>query len=299
MFLSLTIFPFLLLITIHIQKIQNKYYKFKYFNSSLVAFFGFLFLLSVNHDKIELKEFIFLKDYKFYLAQLIAVFFIIIQIKARKLNENNLTIVYFIGFLSISITPFSSIFLMYVFNFQNTIEVEYKSFYHVIGLSISLIILSILFFLNKLKNRNINGFKVLFLSFLLGSFVSVFSSKLMQEYNAINYMISASVINFSIFIIFSLVKEIKGFDKIVELKNLIIVNKKSFLFMTTGYCIMQVLNIFIINNIAAEHYSIIKTIGFVFANYFYSYYIEKINIVNYRDSTILLMIILALLFFTF
>lgn len=298
MLLALLSFPFLLLITIHVQKIQNKYYKFKYFKSGLIALSGSLFLLSVNIKNINSEEFIFLTDYKFYIAQFMGVLFIVNQVKVRKLNENNLTVVYFIGFLSIALAPFASIFLMYLFDFQNTIEVNYKSFYHVIGLSLSLLILSILFFLNKLKSSDIKGVNLLFLSFLLGSFASIFSAKLMQEHNAINYMITSSIINFLLFIGISTLKEVNSLDKIKEITNFIIEDKKSFLFITLGYCIMQILNIFIISNIAAEHYSIIKTIGFVFANYVYSYYIEKTNIINYRDLTILIMIIFSLLFFS-
>lgn len=298
MILSLIIFPFLLLITIQIQRIQNTYYNFKYFNSSLIALIGFLFLLSINFEKIKFEEFLFLKDYKFYLAQLMSIIFIILQIKIRKINEKNLTVVYFIGFLSIALTPFASIFLMYLFDFKNTIEIEYKSFYHVIGLSSSLFIFSILFFLNKFKNKAIKSKKLLFISFILGSFCAVFSSKLMQEYNAINYMIVAGFINFIVFFIFSSFKEIKSFDKIRELKKIILINRKSFIFMAIGYSITQILNIIIISNIASEYYSIIKTVLIVFVNYFYSYYFEKINIMNYRDTTILLMIILSLLYFT-
>lgn len=298
MILSLIIFPFLLLITIQIQKIQNTHYKFKYFNSSLIALIGFLFLLIINFKKIEFDEFLFLRDYKFYLAQLMSILFIILQVKIRKINETNLTVVYFIGFLSIALTPFASIFLMYLFDFKNTIEIEYKSFYHVIGLSSSLFFLSFLFFLNKFRNKSIKAKKLLFLSFILGSFCSVLSSKLMQEYNAINYMIAAGFINFIVFFIFSSFKEVKSFDKIIELKNIILINKKSFIFMSAGYCITQILNIVIISSIAVEYYSIIKTVGIVFINYFYSYYFEKTNIMNYRDTSILLMIILSLLYFT-
>lgn len=294
-FFSYALFPFLLFITLHIQKIQNKYYKFKYFNSALLAATGTSFLLFLNFENLTLENFQFLKDYKFYIAQAFSIFFIIIQIKIRKYNEENLTICYFVNFLSIAIIPFVSIFLMYIFEFKNTLEIEYKSFYHVIGLSASLFILSTLFYIDKLRNKSIKKVNWLITAFIIGSFATVFSSKLMQEYDPTNYMIVATIINFIAFITIFSAKEAKDY---FELKKSLILNKNSYFIMAGFYCISLNINIFIISNIPAEYYSIIRNVGIILMNYFYSYYYENVNLINLKDSFILFIIIAVLAFFT-
>lgn len=295
---SYLLFPFLLFITLNIQKIQNKHYDFKYFNSAILALFGTAFLLIINFNKLNTEHFQFLKDYKFYIAQFLSIIYIIIQVKTRKYNEHNLNICYFANFLSIAIIPFVSILLMYLFKFENTIEIKYDNFYDVILLSVSLFILSFIFYLDKIKNKSINKINWLFASFLVGAFSVVFSSKLMQEYDPTNYMIVATFLNLIAFLIISFFKEINTIKKIKSLNYSLIKHKSNYFFMVLGYCITLNINIFIISNIAAEHYSIVRNVGIILINYFYSYFYEKVNIVNVKDSVVLFLIISVLIIFT-
>lgn len=293
--LSYALFPILLSITLHIQRTQNKYYKTKYFNSAVLALCGAFFLLLLNINKINIENFEFVKDYKFYIAQLIQITSIIIQIKVRKHNENNLTICYFVNFLTIALIPFVSIFLMFLFEFKDTLEVEYKSLYHVLGLSLSLVLLSILFYIDKFKSKSINKVNWLIAGLFFSSFSIVFTTKLMQEYNATNYMIISSIINLIVFFLLASFKE-EIYNN--EFRKSLFSNKSDYIRLSLFYCGSLSLNIFIISNLPVEYYSIMRSVGIIFVNYIYSYYYDNINLVNIKDLTILSIIIMVLLFFT-
>lgn len=293
------LFPILLSITVHIQKVQNEFYKYKYFNSALLALVGSIFLLFTNINRVDYHDFTFLKDYRFYLSQVISVIFMIVQFKARKANEHNVTICYFVNFLSLAIVPFVSIGLMYLFSFKNTIEVQYDSKIDIYLLSLSLFILAIFFYIDKLKNKSIKGLKILAMAFIFGAVSGVFGSKMMQEYNPVNYMIVATVFNLLVFVILSSLKEHREVKKVVGHKAMNVTDFKNYLFMVLGYCVTVYINTIIISNIPAEQYSIIRNVGIIIVNYAYTYYYENINLVNLKDSIVLGLMITALIYFTF
>jgi len=295
MLLCYWLFPLLLLITVHIQKVQNDFYKHKYFNSFVLSLIGAIFLMLSNIAKIDFHNFKFLMDYKFYLSQIISITFMILQFKSRKSNEHNLTICYFVNFLSLAIVPFVSIGLMYLFQFKNTIEVEYKNDSDIYYLSLSLFVLAIFFYIDKLKNKAINNIQILIMTFIFGAVSGVFSSKMMQEYDPINYMIVATLFNFLIFFILSLIKEKKENLLTIPIK---IDNKRKYLFMILGYCVTLYINTIIISNIPSEQYSIIRNVGLILVNYAYTYHYEKVNLINYKDAFVLFLMMLTLLYFT-
>lgn len=293
--LSYWLFPLLLLTTLHIQKIQNEFYKIKYFNSTLISIIGAVFLCILYFDKFNYAALSFLGDYRFYLAQVLSIIFMILQIKSRKANEHNLTICYFINFLSIAIVPFTSIIIISLFTFNNTIEIEYKNSSDVYLLSISLLVLSVFFYLDKLKNKSVNNIGLLISIFFMGAFSGVFAGKMMQEYNPFLYMTVATIFNIGIFFLISLFKEKNSPQKLIETVS---TNKKSYLILSFGYCVTLYLNIIIISNLPVEYYSIIRNVGIILMNYIYAYVFEKINLFNVKDSIILILIITALIHFT-
>ncbi len=293
------LFPILLSITVHIQKLQNQFYKYKYFNSALLAFVGSLFLLFTNINRVDYHDFTFLFDYRFYLSQIISVAFMIVQFKSRKINEKNVTICYFVNFLSLAIVPFVSIGLMYLFSFKNTIEVKYDSINDVYLLSLSLFILAVLFYIDKLKNKSVKGINVLIAAFFLGAISGVFGSKMMQEYNPVNYMIIATVFNLLVFMILSFLKEKKDFKENKTEQSVQLKDSKGYIFMVLGYCVTLYINTIIISNIPAEQYSIIRNVGIILVNYAYTYHYENINLVNFKDSFVLALMIFVLIYFTF
>jgi hypothetical protein len=293
------LFPILLAVTVHIQKLQNEFYKYKYFNSALLALVGSIFLVITNIARVDYHDFTFLKDYRFYLSQIISVIFMIVQFKSRKLNEHNVTICYFVNFLSLAIVPFVSIGLMHLFSFKNTIEVQYESKSDIYLLSLSLFVLAIFFYIDKLKSKSINGFKVLLMAFVFGAVSGVFGSKMMQEYNPVNYMIVATLFNLLVFIILSLIKEKREKHHDENSRKLNKNDLRNYLFMVMGYCVTIYINTIIISNIPAEQYSIIRNVGIIIVNYAYTYHYENINLVNWKDSFVLCLMITALVYFTF
>lgn len=298
--LSYWLFPILLVITVHIQKLQIEFYKYKYFNAAVLAFVGSCFLLLTNINKIDFHNFRFLLDFKFYLSQFISVFFMILQFKARKNNEHNLTICYFVNFLSLAIVPFVSIALMFLFEFKNTIEVKYDSPSDIYYLSLSLFVLAIFFYIDKLKSKSVNNVKQLGLVFLFGAVSGVLASKMMQEYDPVNYMVVATVFNVIVFAILSFMKEKKESVRLVSVTDGFASKsyKKDYIFMVLSYCVTLYINTIIISNIPAEQYSIIRNVGLILVNYVYTYYYDKINLMNFKDSFILALMIFVLIYFT-
>ena len=71
------------------------------------------------------------------------------------------------------------------------------------------------------------------------------------------------------------------------------------MFMVMGYCVTLYINTIIISNIPAEQYSIIRNVGIIIVNYAYTYHYENINLVNWKDSFVLGLMITALIYFTF
>lgn len=295
MFLSLAVFPMMLLSLLHVQRLQNKLYEFKYSNSRLLAVVGFLFLLSVNIRNISLDNFSFLMDFKFYITQIIATTFMILQIKVRKANENNLIVCYFANFATIAIVPVVSVIACYVLEFNNTIEINYNNKYDIIFLSIILLGLSAFFYAEKIKKKAINNKGLLFSVFIVGAFSSVLGVKMLQEYNPISYMLVSTLCNIIIFSVILVFKKNENNIKQIEsFKN----NKRLYVILCSSYCVTMILNMIIATNLASEHYAIIKNVGIIFANYGYTYYMEKVNLFNKRDSFILTLIIITLLYFT-
>lgn len=295
MFLSLAVFPMMLLSLLHVQRLQNKLYEFKYSNSRLLAIVGFVFLLIINFNNISWNNFSFLMDFKFYLTQIVGTTFMILQIKSRKANENNLTVCYFVNFATIAIIPLVSMIAYYLFEFNNTIEISYDNQYNIYILSAILLILSGIFYADKMKNKSVNNIGLLFAVFIIGAFSSVLGVKMIQEYHPISYMMVSTFSNIIIFSIVLLFKERKKIDRPIDsLMN----NKNLYAALCISYCLTMILNMIIATNLASEHYAIIKSVGIIFANYGYTYYMEKVNLFNRRDSFILTLIIITLLYFT-
>ena len=289
------IYPMLavqLLLSIHIQKLQAQFYSIKYSSSVIICAFGATILMLTQTVSMDTTSFNFLKDYRFYLAQFFNIAMIMIQVEGRKKNEKNMAIFYFSSFLIISIVPVLTPLLTHFLGFERGISAQYSSPYTMAAMVICMLVLTIIFYLNKIKSQTLERIDLLVWNVLFGSVAIILGGKMMQEYNAISYLIAANILNVLVFTFFAL--------KNGEHKRL---NTSCFqpipmaqmicCFATTLY-----LSSLIIQNTTVESYTILRNVGIILMSYVYTWVVEKQKTHNLRDTVLLSLMIGTLIVFS-
>lgn len=281
-----------LALAIHLQKIQNKLYTVKYTCSVIICVCGSLVLLAVNGNEINKDSFDFLGDYRFYLAQIFNIVMLMIQVEGRKQNEKNMEVFYFSSFLIISAIPILTPLLTDLFDFKHAVKETYSSPYSMYAMVVCMLALSVLFYGKKLRNKTVKRLDLLVANVVFGSVAIILGGRLIQEYNAINYLIAASVFTGVTFLVLALCN---GEHKRIRDANLQLkpISEIVFCFVVSLY-----ISSYVIKHSTIESYTIIRNVGFIFVSYGYSWIIEKQKTHNLRDSLILGLMILTLLVFS-
>jgi hypothetical protein len=281
-----------LALAIHLQKIQNKFYTIKYTCSVIICVCGSIILLAVNAHEISRDSFAFLSDYRFYLAQFFNIVMLMIQVEGRKHNEKNLEVFYFSSFLIISAIPILTPLLTDVFGFKQAVKANYSNPYSMYALVACTLVLSFLFYARKLRNKTFNRPDLLVANILFGSVAIILGGRLLQEYNAINYLIASTVFTGVSFFVLALLngehKRIKGANLQLKQMSEIVV----------CFVISLYISSYVVKHSAIETYTIVRNVGFIFVSYGYSWLVEKTKTYNMRDAVILCLMIVALVTFS-
>jgi hypothetical protein len=281
-----------LALAIHLQKIQNKFYTVKYSCSVIICVCGSLALLAVNAPVINRDSFDFLGDYRFYVAQIFNIVMLMIQVEGRKKNEKNLEVFYFSSFLIISAIPILTPLLTDVFGFKHAVTKTYSSPYSMYALVACTLVLSFLFYARKLRNKTFNRPDLLVANIVFGSVAVILGGRLVQEYNAINYLIASSVFSAVAFLVLALLNgehtRIRGANlKLRQMSEIV-----------ACFVVSLYISSYVIKHSTIETYTIVRNVGFIFVSYAYSWLIEKTKTHNLRDTVILSLMILALVTFS-
>ncbi|WP_274644962.1 hypothetical protein [Pseudomonas serbica] len=281
-----------LALALHLQKIQNKFYTVKYTCSVIICLCGSLILLAVNGSEITTDSFDFLTDYRFYLAQVFNIVMLMVQVEGRKQNEKNMEVFYFSSFLIISAIPILTPLLTDVFNFKYAVVETYSSPYSKYALVGCMLVLSFLFYARKLRNKTCHRPDLLVANIVFGSVAIILGGRLVQEYNAINYLIAASVFTAISFLGLAL---FNGEHKRIRDANLQIrpISEIVFCFVVSLY-----ISSYVIKHSTIETYTIIRSVGFIFVSYAYSWIVEKQKTHNLRDAVLLGLMIISLFVFS-
>jgi hypothetical protein len=281
-----------LALAIHLQKIQNRFYTIKYTCSVIICVCGSLVLLAVNGSEITRDSFEFLSDYRFYLAQVFNIVMLMIQVEGRKQNEKNMEVFYFSSFLIISAIPILTPLLTDFFDFKHAVKETYSSPFHMYAMVGCMLVLSVLFYARKLRNKTFQRPDLLVANIVFGSVSIILGGRLIQEYNAINYLIAASVFTAIAFFVLALCN---GEHKRIKDANLQLrpISEIAVCFVVSLY-----ISSYVIKHSTIESYTIIRNVGFIFVSYAYSWMIEKTKTHNLRDSVILGLMILTLIVFS-
>lgn len=289
------IYPMLavqLLLSIHIQKLQAQFYSIKYSTSVIICACGAAILILTQTVSMTTASFGFLTDYRFYLAQFFNIIMIMIQVEGRKKNEKNMIVFYFSSFLVISIAPVLTPFLTNILGFERGITAKYSSPYTMAAMVICMLVLTVIFYWNKIKNQACERIDLLVWNVVFGSIAIILGGKMMQEYSAIGYLIAANILNVVVFAFFALKN---GEHKRLNTSYFqpLPIAQMICCFATTLY-----LSSLIIQNTTVESYTILRNVGIILMSYVYTLVVEKQKTHNLRDTVLLSLMIGTLIVFS-
>jgi hypothetical protein len=283
-------FPVLLLLTIHLQKLQVNQYATRYLTSATLSLTGFMLMAGYLGLREAPITFDFLSDYRFWVTQAGLLLFVKTQIKARKLNEKNLTVFNFANFLIDALVPFTSVLVVWFFGMQGTIEAHDRTWFDRGLMSAIIVSLLILFYRSKIKSRECNRPGLLLGNCVLGAVVLMMQGKMIQQYDPASFQAASSLIMLVVFGYFSLSrKEYRRFDSKQFTPSVIAQ-------LVICHCVTLVLVLLIITQIPAENYTIIRNSGLVLAGYLYAQALERKKLYNWQDCLILCGIISVAVF---
>jgi hypothetical protein len=281
-----------LALALHLQKIQNKFYTVKYSCSVIICFCGSLVLLAANGREITSDSFDFLGDYRFYIAQIFNIVMIMVQVEGRKQNEKNMEVFYFSSFLIISAIPILTPLLTELFDFKHAVKETYSTPYSMYAMVGCMLVLSFLFYARKLRNKSFKRPDLLVANIVFGSVAIILGSRLVQEYNAINYLIAASVFSAIAFLALALCN---GEHKRIKEANL---QLRPISEIVVCFVVSLCISSYVIKHSTIETYTIIRSVGLIFVSYAYTLIVEKRKTHNLRDAVILSLMIITLLIFS-
>lgn len=279
------LFPLLLMLTIHLQHLQVRHYATRYLTSSVLSLAGFVGLAGFQLVRNAPLDLPFLGDPRFWITQAGLLLFIKVQLKARKLNEKNLSVFNFSSFMVDALVPFTAVLVVWMFSLQNTIEADGRTWIDRAVMSGLIVMLLGLFYVRKVKSHECVRPDLLLGNCVLGSVVLMMQGKLIQEYDPYLFQMASSLVMFVVFLGFSLKRQ-----------EYMLFDAKAFTLRTVAemvvcHCVTLVLILLIITKIPAENYTIVRNSGLVLAGYAYCRMVQGKNQFNLMDCLILCAII--------
>lgn len=248
-------------------------------------------LIDYNDFTFKNEEFIFLKDPLIYLMSFMLILNNIALRKFCKNNESNLTYISLTNFLFLSLIPIVSVFCIYLFDFDTTLNTKYSSIYETIATSLILMLLSFLFFLDKLKSKSLHRIDLMIISLILSSFSFVLMNKLMQVYSAPSVYVFSLLFSFTTWSILSYKKK--------EYKEVKKENLWIFPFFIFQYIMYSYINIILVDMIPTEHIAVLRSVFGVFSAFLLDSFIRKKSKMPKKDILVLLCIFTVIFFLDF
>lgn len=143
---------------------------------SLLLIYSFYFEFNEN-------DFTFLYDWKFYLLTILEIFVFYLYRENYYQNKNNFTMVNMFIFSTIYLMPILAFIYNPLFNFNETLDIKYDSFYEALIFSLILFVLTAIYYANKIKNKEVKNLKLLILLLIVLLNTLYFSVKVVQTFN--------------------------------------------------------------------------------------------------------------------
>lgn len=259
--------------------------------ASVSLLFIFQYFIDYETKKFLIEKFIFFSNPLFYIMLILNFFNHYIMRLFIKSNEKNLVYVQFSNFIFIAIVPIVSVLSVYLFAFDNAINVEYKSIWELLAFSGILFLLCFGLFYEKIKNKHVNRIDLMIVSVLSSVFAFVLLNKLMQTYNTEAVYFCTMFFNSFLWLFFA--NKNSEFEK-VEQRHI-----KMFFVFSFVYILYSYLNIIIVNYLPSEHISIFRTLSSTLSAVFFDAINAKKVKLKKKDFFILLIMFLVLFLLDF
>lgn len=165
--------------------------------SSITLFFIYLIFFGFNQ-----KDFLFLKDYKFYILCFLEIGVFYLYRENYNQNKNNYTMVNMFVFSTIYLMPIMAYFYNQIFSFDSSLDIKYESFIEAFIFSFTLFILTSIYYISKIKNKEVKNLKLLILLLFVLLNTMYFAVKTVQTYNGfLIYSFIQVVITINFFIL--------------------------------------------------------------------------------------------------
>lgn len=174
--------------------------------SSFVLFFVYMIFYNFNAN-----DFSFLFQWKFYLQIILELLVFYLYRENYYHNKNNYTMINMFVFSTIYLMPILAFVYSSIFIFDTSLDIKYDSFLEAFFFSFSLFILSVIYYISKIKNKEIKNLKLLILLLFVLLNSMYFSVKLVQTYNGFLIYSSIQIVIALYFLVLSK-KESKQID---------------------------------------------------------------------------------------
>lgn len=155
------------------------------FQSTIMFFVSsvFLFLIYIIFYEQTSTDLNFLKDWKYYLLIFLEITVFHLYRENYHQNKNNYTMVNMFVFSTIYLMPVLTFLYNSIFIFNTNLDIKYTSIIEAFVFSMVLFVLTTIYYINKIKNKEVKNLKLLLalLFILLNSMY--FSVKTIQTYN--------------------------------------------------------------------------------------------------------------------
>jgi len=163
-----------------VNKLENRN-----FHSSILFFISATVLLIVYFSIYTFNpaDFSFLYETLFYFQIILELLVFYLYRENYYQNKDNYTMINMFVFSTIYLMPILAFTYNSIFIFNNSLDIKYDSFYEAFIFSLTLFILSLIYYLDKIRNKEIKNFKLLVLLLIVLLHSMYFSVKIIQTYN--------------------------------------------------------------------------------------------------------------------
>lgn len=247
----------------------------------LGAIVSFTIFFSFQNTDLSEQTKIF-EDYRFYMAVFSEIIGVWLARKNYEVNGTNMVAINFSLFFSLILVPIYAFFLNDLLGFEKTLTINYNSsneFWLFIGL---MTVLTVFFFIDKLKGK-INNLLVLVLLPIVLSNSMFITGKLMQEYNGFFAYGSCVTIIAILFLSLSFKnKEIKNLEK----KHL-----KTISIIVGSWVIAIPANTYAVKLLAVEFVTLLKRISQIIVGVILDKMYGNKNNLNLKDKIIIVLMV--------
>lgn len=274
--------PLLLLINTHMQRLQGLIYPARFTVSVTMSGIAAFSIGAYAWFTGRALDFAFITDYRFLLSLICLLAYILVQMECRKEFCDNLPLLNFTGFLTLSVVPIISLVISLGLGFSKTLEVSYENPYAMYWLCGGTLILTLLYYGHRLHADNLNTRKLALLALhtLLGALSVVIGVKVMQEYEPMSVLLISNLFTMSVFFVFAQVKQ-GGVTQVGP------VGFRPIAMSVACYLGSQIIGMLVMTNLPVEEYNLIRCIGLILMGYAYFYVTERKILFTARDILLL------------